>query len=164
MLSLRNASHHPHFLEFSRGKRVRTARCVDLFRRVAVTPGRGCGSSGAVVSSRMGESNDSTVAVLRAVFRKASRCWDTREHETSLTGLIQRVSNGKVVGEHARRAIRRALGEANIWAWESHRYRTRAEVLSALGTAIGLLGVPKPPPSRGGRHVSSGPWKSEARS
>lgn len=66
----------------------------------------------------------------------------------SLDGAINKAGRGEIVGEYARRALRKATGSLDLPQWNDWPLRTQREVLAALDKAIGLLGGTAP--RRGG--------------
>lgn len=116
--------------------------------------------------------------VLRRAYRLVRTGWVQNFHTLFPVGhripetgpvwpLWRALATGNLAGEHAKSLVRRVIGDTNIASWESHRYRTRLDVLSALSTAIELCGALAPPlPRRGGWSLSAatrGPSRSTPR-
>jgi len=83
-------------------------------------------------------------------------------------GLVEAIQgeSASVARWEARMLLQRIAGTASLPVWNGHPYRTGAEVVALIDTAIRQLGgiVPRgryrerPEPRRGGWIVSDGPW------
>lgn len=76
----------------------------------------------------------------------------------SLIGALSHAAKGELVGEHAKKLLRRIAGDVNLVAWNDHPLRELGEVVHLVDRGIAMVGgrIPR----RGGWRISSGPVAS----
>lgn len=110
--------------------------------------------------------------VLRRAYRRVRSGWVKEFHTLFPAGhkvpetgpvwpLWRALAEGSLGSEHAKRAVRRVIGDPSIAGWEAHPMRTRGDALEALRRAIDLCGAQSPArPRRGGWSVTTNKERS----